>query len=302
MASLSEAEELFAEAEAAAKPGKSFLFFSAAPDHLKAGELFVQAANAFKGCQEWQRAGECFLRSCEMDRMGGERDDSARKLLSAASCYRKCGEPRRAIEFLQEALDVLLRAGRFNLAASQEKEIAEIFENMADGDDRDVAMAVQYWEKAAARYEGENAAAMAQSCRLKSASLRALPLHEFERAAQIYEDAASSSAGDSLRKYSVRDFLLRAGMCRLGWEGEDPVAARRSIESYPAMDATFATSREYRFLTELLEAVEKSDLESFTGTITDFDRTHALDEWKTKLLLRVKNSIVAQGDHDLDLT
>lgn len=276
------ARKLVEEAEEAAKP-KKWLVFSSAPDYMDVAELFNRAGNAFKSCQEWEEAASAFLRSAEMERKAGEVDESARKLLSAASCLKKCN-PLKAVQTIESALDVLLHSGRFHLAASHEKEVAELYETQLD----DPQNAIKYYERAAERYAGEDSSAMAQNCRLKAASLAALSGFP-DKAALIYEDAASESVSDQLRKYSVRDYLLRAGICRLA--GEDRVAAKRCIDGYPAIDASFGSTREFKLLTDILTALDGDDMEAFTVSVTTFDKTNALDDWKTKMLLKVKKNI-----------
>lgn len=282
MESLSEGKKLLQEAEEMVKP-KKWLVFSTSPDYMAAGELYNRAGNAFKSCREWRDAGNAFCKAAEMDVKSGEVDESARKLLSAASCYKKC-DPTEAVKSIQSALEVLLRSGRFHIAATHEKEVAEIYETQLD----DPQNAMTFYERAAERYAGEDSTSMAQSCQLKVATLAAVS-GDFEKAARIFEEAASESVVDQLRKYSVRDFLLKAGICRLC--GEDRIAAKRSIESYPAIDASFGSTKEFKLLTDILETLDSNDIDGFTEVVTTFDKTHALDDWKTKMLLLVKKSI-----------
>jgi alpha-soluble NSF attachment protein len=69
------------------------------------------------------------------------------------------------------------------------------------------------------------------------------------------------------------------------------VESGRALESYRELDPTFASTREHQLLADLLEAVEKNDQESFSEKLYMFDRMSTLDQWKTTMLLRVKNNI-----------
>lgn len=282
METVEEARGLLREAEETGRP-RRWLVFSSSPDYLAAAELYNRAGNAFKSCREWREAGDAFLRAAEMDVKGGEVDESARKLLSAASCYKKC-DPAEAVRAIQAALEVLLRSGRFHIAATHEKEVAELYETQLD----DPQNAMLYYERAAERYAGEDSTSMAQSCRLKVAALAAV-LKDFDKAARIFEEAASEAVSDQLRKYSVRDFLLKGGICQLC--GGDRIAAKRSIESYPAIDASFGATKEFKLLMDMLAALEANDADAFTEAVTDYDKTHALDDWKTRMLLQIKRGI-----------
>lgn len=279
---LKEATALVQAAEVASQP-KKWLMFRTSPDYQEAAELYNRAAIIFKGVREWRDAGDAYRKAAEMEAQAGEPDEGARKLLNAASCYKKCDVPL-AIETIERALEVLLRGGRFHLVAAQEKEIAELYETQLD----DSTQAIRYYERAAERYAGEDSQSISQTCRLKAASLAALT-GDVVKAARVYEDISGASVSDPIRQYTVKDHLFRAGLCRLA--DEDRVAARRAIEGYPAIDISFGSGKESTLLITLLDALEAEDLEAFTTAVTTFDRTNPLDDWKTKMLLRIKRSI-----------
>ena len=72
---------------------------------------------------------------------------------------------------------------------------------------------------------------------------------------------------------------------------QDTVSTARALESYRDLDSTFASTREHQLLVDLAEAVEKGDQELFADKLFQFDSLSKLDNWKTTLLLRVKNAI-----------
>jgi len=41
----------------------------------------------------------------------------------------------------------------------------------------------------------------------------------------------------------------------------------------------------------ILSAVDNGDVSQFTGSVVEFDQLTKLDNWKTKILLEIKNSI-----------
>ena len=69
------------------------------------------------------------------------------------------------------------------------------------------------------------------------------------------------------------------------------IGAKKYFEKYSSIDFTFASTKEYALLNGITEAMEKGDLESFSDAVTKFDKTNVVDEWKTKVLLKIKNSI-----------
>lgn len=117
---------------------------------------------------------------------------------------------------------------------------------------------------------------------------------QYKRAVEIYEQIAISSLESSLLKFSVRDYLLRAGICRLA-TGEIG-AAVNALDRYEGMDATFSDTREGTFLRALVGAYENLDADTFTETVREYDEISRLDAQKTSLLLEVKNKIKASQE------
>lgn len=52
----------------------------------------------------------------------------------------------------------------------------------------------------------------------------------YDRAIQIYEEVAKNSMNNNLLKYSVKGYLLNAGLCQIC--GKDIVAVQNALESY----------------------------------------------------------------------
>ena len=73
---------------------------------------------------------------------------------------------------------------------------------------------------------------------------------------------AIASLESNLLRFSVKGYLLSAGMCRLA-SGEIG-AALNALERYEGMDASFSTTREGQFLRSLVSAYEAMDEEQFT--------------------------------------
>jgi len=123
---------------------------------------------------------------------------------------------------------------------------------------------------------------------LKVAGLAATA-QDYKRAIEIYEQVAIASLESNLLKFSVKDYLLRAGLCRLA-TGEIG-AAVNALERYNGMDATFAGSREGTLLRDVTTATEQMDEDVFTLKVREYDEISRLDGQKTSLLLEVKNQI-----------
>lgn len=117
---------------------------------------------------------------------------------------------------------------------------------------------------------------------------------DYYKAIEKYEKVAEQSISNNLMKYSVKDYLLKAGICHLA--SGDLVAAQRALEKYRDMDPSFGAQREHQLLTDLCEAIEAKSQEQFTDRLYQFDQISKLDKWKTTILVRVKNQIEEADD------
>ncbi len=105
---------------------------------------------------------------------------------------------------------------------------------------------------------------------------------------------AKTSINNNLMKWSVKEYLLKAGMCHLATA--DIVATNRALESYRDLDPSFAQTREHQLLVDLAAAVEQGDQEMFADKLFQYDQMSKLDKWKTTILLKVKESIEEKGE------
>ena len=72
---------------------------------------------------------------------------------------------------------------------------------------------------------------------------------------------------------------------------KDSVTAKRNIEKYTALDTTFPSTREAKFVNALIENVEAGDMKGFTTACVEFDQVSRLDNWKTNILLKIKKTV-----------
>jgi hypothetical protein len=68
----------------------------------------------------------------------------------------------------------------------------------------------------------------------------------YVKAVEIFEAVALASLSNNLLKYSVKSYLLNAGLCQLC--RNDPVALSNALDRYQEMDPTFIDTRECKFL------------------------------------------------------
>lgn len=130
---------------------------------------------------------------------------------------------------------------------------------------------------------------------LKVADISALD-GEYQKAIDSYEKVANQSINSNLMRYSVKEYLLKAGICHLA--ADDMIAANRALEKYRDMDPTFAGQREHQLLVDLIQAIEEGDQEVYSDKLYAYDQMSKLDKWKTALFLRIKGKIEEGADNE----
>ena len=220
------------------------------------------------------------------------RHDASRCSNRSTTSIRKVS-PKKAVPFYSRSADFFCSMGRLGMAGKAYREAAEQLESCELPED-----ALSFYEKAADLFETENQASETNKCKLKMASMHAELGREL-KAVSLFEDVAKKSVDNNLLKYSVKGYLLQAGLCHLGTG--DCEATQEALERYEDLDVTFSGTRECEFLQDLLAAVREGDTDQFTAVVTEFDSMTRLDAWKTRRLLKAKQAI-ENGDGEDDLT
>ncbi|KAH9065961.1 vesicular-fusion protein SEC17 [Lactarius vividus] len=300
MPSKSPAQVLLEKADK--KAGSSTGWFSSSSTkYEEAGDLYQQAANAFKLEKLFREAGDAFAKEAECREKCNETNDAANAWWNAAKAYKR-GHPDRAlikstlraslmillvaIQALSQTITHLTQAGRFRQAADREKEIAQIYLQ----EQNDLRRACESFQRAGEWYSQEDATATANACFKDAADLHA-ELEEYSIAISLYDQVATFSLGSALTKYSVKDYWLKALLC--GLASLDYVSTRRNLSRYGSMDTTFSSTREAKFITVLLDALDQGDEEIFSTAVYEFDQVTKLDNWKTGILLKIKKGLTA---------
>lgn len=129
---------------------------------------------------------------------------------------------------------------------------------------------------------------LANKLYLKVGELAALD-GDYYKAVEHFEKVATSAVNNNLMKWSVKDYFLKAGLCLLAIG--DMVAVNRAFEKYRTLDSTFASTKEHQLLVDLAEAVDAGDQVAFGDKLFQYDQMSKLDNWKTAILLKIKNAI-----------
>ncbi|KAG0556996.1 hypothetical protein M758_11G090800 [Ceratodon purpureus] len=260
-----------------------------------AADLFDKAGNAYKLAKAWDEAGNVYIKLASCHLKLDSKHEAAAAYVDAANAYKKKPSSQEAIQMLLLAIEMFEDIGRLSMAAKHYKDIADIYEK-----EEDYAKAMEFYDKAAELYSGENVESTSNQCKLKVAQYAA-QTEQYDKAIQIYEAVAKNSLNNNLLKYSVKGYLLNAGLCQIC--GKDTIAVQNAIENYQELDPTFVGTRECKFLQDLAAAIDEMDIVKFTDVVKEFDSMSRLDQWKTTLLLRAKTALkTREEDVEDDLT
>jgi len=283
MSNSEKAEEWIEKADKKSKGGFS-LFSGGSSKYEDAAEMYSKGGNLFKMARKFDKAGSAYVKAAECQIKAQSKHEAATNYINAANCYKQNNISFvDAVNCYKTAIELYTDEGRFSIAAKHQKEVAELYEGEMDYEN-----AIENYQTAAEYYEGENSTSAANSCLLKVAQYSA-QLEKYDRAIEIYEEVARKSLDNSLMKWSVKDYFFRAVLCYLA--SNDVVSAKRQLDKYQELDYTFGSQRECKFLQELVTATENYDVESFTQAVVDYDSVSKLDQWKTSILLRIKQTI-----------
>lgn len=101
---------------------------------------------------------------------------------------------------------------------------------------------------------------------LKTADLVALEGKDYYHAIGLYEKVAKASINNNLMRWSVKEYLLKAGICQLCTG--DEVGASAALDRYKDLDPSFSQQREHQLLVDLLQAVRDGDQEMFADKVS----------------------------------
>ena len=268
--------------------------FSSSSKYEEAAELLEKACNNYKLAKMWREAADGFALLADCHDKSDSKHDAATAHVDAANALKKI-DVDAAVASLRVAVSMFQDMGRLSISAKHLKDIGETFEK-ADK----LEGALDAYTQAADIYAAEESSSTANSCKLKVAEIAAV-LERYPLSVECYEEVAKASMDNNLLRFSVKGYLLCAGITRLCYQ--EPHGVKNAMERYEDIDPSFAGSREHKLLGDLSNAAEEGDADAFTGALAEYDSMSRLDPWKTKMLLRAKKHMAkAIEEEEDDLT
>jgi alpha-soluble NSF attachment protein len=227
---------------------ESIFGFGKSQKYEDASQSFSQAGNSYKVANNWQSAGEMFLKAADINQMVSDssQTDTINYIVEAGNSFKKIS-PVDAINAFQKAIQLYSSSGRYDQAAKYYKEIAEIFETDGNMDE-----ALNSYQSAADIFSSNNAKTKADPCLLKIATI-SCEKDDFTRAGDIYETIGRTKMESDLGKYAAKGNFFHCLLCHLA--SGDSVCTREKLDAFSNIDFSFASSREGEFIVKILEVI-----------------------------------------------
>lgn len=205
----------------------------------------------------------------------------------------KISSPIDAVPLFEIVIQSLMNAGRFNMAANLYLQIAQIYEG--EGMQTN---AIDYYNEASSCYLSDGSLSLANCTLLKVADISA-NLDNFKQSVNIFEQVAKASADNTLTKWSITRYLMKAALCQMAIDAKlgNMMNLRKCINEWKQLYPLFDNTREMRFIEDCIFAFEEGDTAKFSDIVFAFDAISRIDQWKTRILLIVKKLI---DEHEID--
>lgn len=278
---------------------------------------YLKAANSYKLENNWSKAAMAYIKyakQCELieaySNMPTMSDiNKINAYIDAVNCYLKSNDltnTNKAIKLLNKVIEDYSSDGKFAKAGKYYKQLAEIYEgqNMILETINSLKEANKLFniESTNSNYSNElkeiqtKIATLSSKYHVENFNIdnnikKQIP--NLQESAQLFEQIAKNLYKTKLGHYSAKTYLLKSLICHIA--NSDTVFAQNKINEYAELDYSFVQSKEYAFVTKLIETIEQNDTESFSATCQSYDNTINLDQWQISMLLHAKNNIDKLG-------
>lgn len=116
-----------------------------------------------------------------------------------------------------------------------------------------------------------------------------LQFEKYEKSRDIYSKILDSTINNKLLRFRQCEICLQIILSYLCQD--DIVSAKRAINSFISTYPIFENSREEKFITSIISACEKYDIDEYVTIIKDYETISKLDSLKINLLLKIKSHI-----------
>lgn len=258
-------------------------------------EKYEGAINIFKYLKKYEDAAQVWDKIIEihMKRKDNLIYDS---YIGAGNCYKISGNNQKYVEYTELAIGGMVLRGSFSRVAKISRDLAEYLEKI-----KDYTKALKYYEQSKQFYGSENSPSLAASVANCKAELLTF-LKRYGEAFTEFESLYVESVAHKLHKYGSIDYAYQGVLCLLAIPNNLGNVKNKLID-FSEVNANFDSSREYKFIIEIIDSMENQDVESFQKVLRARDAINKFSQRETNILIDIKNNIpTANYVFDLDVT
>jgi alpha-soluble NSF attachment protein len=224
-----------------------------------------------------------------------EEEMHLQRSMEAALAYTDAGhmlvrvEPQEAIRVWLLAVKAYLAVGRHYHAAVLCNEMGLLKEQEGSA-----VEALEHFGEAAKHFAAEHETELASKCWLRVGRLYAAE-DMLGKAARVFRDMAERALAKNMTQLNAPRHLLAAGLCQLA--RGDPDWTLGCIARYKRLDVFFSSSREHRFLLDIVEALRMGNMQRFIECVYAYDNVEPFDAWSIGILARCRDELAARAEY-----
>ncbi|MES1922789.1 hypothetical protein MHBO_004313 [Bonamia ostreae] len=186
-------------------------------------------------------------------------------------------------QYYEKAIKIYKDKNSFSYVAKLHKEMGQSLSktNKFESAAKHLNLAGQF-------YESEDQTVTSCNCFFDEAVCRA-NTKQFLEAAEIFEKVAQVYVQNKLLRWSAKDCLFSAFLCRIAIFQNLNISD--FLSKYCDIDSNFASTREYEYSQKLVKALNDNDSEKFSDALYEADSKLKLDNWKVSILVSVREKI-----------
>ncbi|KAL6926431.1 hypothetical protein ACO0SA_003921 [Hanseniaspora valbyensis] len=299
-------EKLIQQAQEKSKPVTGFfwkIISSPEDQYEEAIDLYIQAAKIYRlgsgsAKQDYSKAASCYIQAADvcLDLLQNF-NEAAVNFIEGYKLYKMDQEFSSAIEALKKGIECFtVKMGQFRRAANYQFELGEVLELQL----QDYKEAAKVYKMAGDWYLQDNALQLSNKCYLKYADLLSLQSkgdQDLFDAIKTYQTLIENNLAKNTNTWSLKDYYLKIGLLQLLLT--DSVAAERTLNEAKQKLSDDKDCKEFQLLAKLIECYQEQDLDLMSQTLMQFDKFQKLDNWKTTILLKIKESMIGNDEDDL---
>jgi alpha-soluble NSF attachment protein len=262
------------------------------PNYKDAARLYTKAGNICSETKSYYDAADCFEKSGNCHIAIPDVRNAVEDYRVAAACYIKVNTTRslgKALELFKKIAEECDKLEKYLNAGNSMVDVARIYNEFNDRSNLvdSYKTAINYYEK------GSNGNSSSKKklidCKIDYAHLL-FGTDKFKEAAEIMEEVSkeinpSSISSDNPYRFRVGKYLYKAGLYRLC------MGNIIEFEKYQVIYPIFNTSRHGLFLTDLIDACSKHNVDKFQQLVKDADDTKEFEVWEVEILLKIRDRV-----------